>query len=194
MLLVAPRRFTEADFKQDRRATSNRKCTPLVEDGLFADEATAMLSTWQRAYFTSPGLRLFYLVPRVWTDHVLPLSISGDPAITRSMIGRVELISDQQRKSLDALARADGIDSRWLDDFRGIRQPGRNFWRGELRLGDLGVKIPPHFQLYLSLGQVSQRLGRIRRAEARPRENEPHAVHQRLPVAPLPIDSGMSRR
>ena len=52
----------------------------LVKEGLYADEATALVETWKGAYFKSAGLRAFFLVPRVWTDHYLSLSVSKPAA------------------------------------------------------------------------------------------------------------------
>ena len=81
----------------------------LIEDGLYPDEAQAMLDAWQKSYFESPGLRIFFLVPQSWTDQVLPLTIKteGPVKVKRVMIGRVELISREQRKILDASKRGD---------------------------------------------------------------------------------------
>src|SRR5436190_12585145 len=64
----------------------------LIEDGLFADEAEALLTTWELSYFKSGGMRLFYLVPRAWTDHYLPLKLSVPANISRTMVGRLEII------------------------------------------------------------------------------------------------------
>jgi hypothetical protein len=63
----------------------------LVLAGLADDEAAAMLETWSNSYFRTPGLRLFYLVPRDWTDYFLPLDISVPSTITRVLVGRVDL-------------------------------------------------------------------------------------------------------
>jgi hypothetical protein len=63
----------------------------LVAAGLNSDEAAAMLETWSNSYFHTPGLRLFYLVPREWADHFVPLDVSVPSAITRVMVGRVDL-------------------------------------------------------------------------------------------------------
>ena len=63
----------------------------LVADGLFDDEAQAMLNTWNRAYFEKHGLRVFFSVPRAWTDHRMPLALSVPADITRVMVGRIEL-------------------------------------------------------------------------------------------------------
>jgi hypothetical protein len=157
--ITAARRFSEADFSRDNRGKLEAEMhQALVSDGLFADEATAMLSTWQRAYFTSPGLRVFYVVPRVWTDAILPLTISGDPEITRVMIGRVELISDKQHELLEQLAKADGVGPQWLDKIDWNSPVRKKLMEGRGNFGDLGVKVPPHFQLYLDLGRFRNAL------------------------------------
>lgn len=156
-MITAARRFSDSDFSADNRAKLDAEMhQALVSDGLYPDEATAMLSTWQRAYFTSAGLRLFYLVPRAWTDAVLPLTISGDPDITRVMIGRVELISDKQKETLDKLAKADGVGPQWLDKLGWDSPQRRQLIEG--RAQDLDGKVPSHFQLYLDLGRFRNAL------------------------------------
>ena len=85
----------------------------LVDSGLFAPEAHAMVETWKRSYFKSPGLRVLYVVPQRITDLVLPLAISPKPrAQLRVLVGRLECISpEQERDTLQALSRfVDGDD------------------------------------------------------------------------------------
>jgi hypothetical protein len=95
--------FVEADFKPDALADLRKSMhEALVAEGLFADEATAMLATWEESYFKSPGLRVFFVVARAWTDATLPLSVSVDADITRVMVGRVDVVTPWQR---DILAR-----------------------------------------------------------------------------------------
>ena len=86
----------------------------LVKDGLFADEADALLNTWEVSYFKSPGTRLFFLVPRAWTDHVLPLEISTPADVTRVMVGRIELVTPKTRAALKRLIEAPPSDPAWL--------------------------------------------------------------------------------
>jgi hypothetical protein len=69
----------------------------LESQGLFPDEAAAVLDTWDLSYFKSPGLRLLFMVPRPWTDAVLPLEISVPAEITRTMVGRIEIVTPEQR-------------------------------------------------------------------------------------------------
>jgi hypothetical protein len=63
----------------------------LVARGLYADEATAMLETWKNSYFGTPGLRVFYVAPDAWTSYYLPLSISTPHALTRVIVGRIDI-------------------------------------------------------------------------------------------------------
>lgn len=83
----------------------------LVEEGLFGDEAEALLSTWELSYFKSPGLRLFFTVPRPWTDSVLPLELSLPAKLTRVMVGRIELVTPEHRSLLRELAALPGDES-----------------------------------------------------------------------------------
>jgi hypothetical protein len=69
--------------------TSLRKA--LLANGLFADEADAMLNTWQHAYFQRAGTRLMYIVPKAWVDAHLPLTISVPAEVVRVFIGRIDL-------------------------------------------------------------------------------------------------------
>jgi hypothetical protein len=139
----------------------------LVKEGLYPDEASAMLRTWELSYFKSPGLRFFYIVPRAWVDKVLPLAISGTPVqITRVMVGRIELISDEQRQTLARLGAGP------CPDLQAIKEEANNalqaptvskaerelYYNGTKPLSDLGVTIPPWVQAYLSLGRFRDAL------------------------------------
>jgi hypothetical protein len=92
-----------ADLKSSLRAA-------LIKDGLYADEADALLETWEVSYFKSPGLRLFFLVPQKWTDDRMPLTVSPGARITRVMVGRVEIVTSEQRQLLARLASGKGAD------------------------------------------------------------------------------------
>ena len=50
----------------------------LEQEGLYPREAAAMVQTWRDSWFEEQGLRVLYLLPRSWTDQVLPLSIVPD--------------------------------------------------------------------------------------------------------------------
>jgi hypothetical protein len=129
----------------------------LVEAGLYEKEATAMLSTWDRAYFQSPGMRLFFVVPREWTDHVLPLSLSKPAKTERVMVARIELITEQQQAMLDRLAKMTPSSPKWVE---GIKQgpAADKFFAGRENFGDHGVEIPADYQAYLGLGRFRNAL------------------------------------
>lgn len=85
-------RFAPADYSQlsvsDLRQEMHAE---LVAQGLYADEADAMLNTWTHSYFRSAGVRLLYVIPRAWIDHYLPLELSVKAEFTRVLIGRIDL-------------------------------------------------------------------------------------------------------
>jgi len=65
----------------------------LVAQGLYADEAHAMLQTWNDSWFEE-GARLFHIVPRAFVDSILPLTINPVPAkTTRVFVGRIEIVT-----------------------------------------------------------------------------------------------------
>ncbi|MFO0906417.1 MAG: hypothetical protein U0939_25655 [Pirellulales bacterium] len=129
----------------------------LVADGLYEDEATAMLATWERAYFRSSGTRLFFTVPRVWTDLVLPLEISRPASIERVMMARIELITPEHEQLMDQLARQPLADPTWIDRLPASEAKER-FLNGRFDFGDLGAPIPPDYQLYLKIGRFRNAL------------------------------------
>lgn len=89
--LGAIKRFSAGDYSDasaGKLRASLRKA--LIANGLFADEAEAMLNTWKASYFEKPGLRVFYVVPRDWIDYFLPLDISVPARVNRAIIGRID--------------------------------------------------------------------------------------------------------
>lgn len=108
--------FDDAQFsaeKIDRLSASMR--TALIDDGLNADEADALLRTWRASYFESPGLRLFYLLPREWTERLLPMKVSVDAKIVRTMIGRVEIVTPRQRELLGQIVAGPPSNALWMN-------------------------------------------------------------------------------
>jgi len=79
----------------------------LVAQGLFRDEAHAMVETWRDSW-VEEGSRLFYIVPRAYVDSVLPLSIEPSPArFVRVFVGRFELITAATREAVRAALASD---------------------------------------------------------------------------------------
>ncbi|HZZ71686.1 MAG TPA: hypothetical protein VFE24_05495 [Pirellulales bacterium] len=167
VLVTASSRFQAADYASDNLPEVREKMYyELVQAGLFGDEATAMLNTWQRAYFKSPGLRVFFIVPRAWTEAVLPLRVSATAEITRVMMGRIELISAQQHELLKKLSRTPVSDPEWLHQL--IASPvGQAFLLGHSDFGKLNFQFPADYQLYLDLGRFRNALV-LAEAKARP--------------------------
>lgn len=106
----------------------------LMEAGLTAKEAAAMLATWKESYFDAPGLRVFWIVPRAFTDRILPISITPAPGkLERVLVGRSEVLTPAFEKELVAGFRADG-GARWTND--------RYFLAYRERARQLGVVLP----------------------------------------------------
>jgi len=73
----------------------------LVGQGLYQDEAHAMVETWRDSWFEE-GSRLLYIVPPTFVNGVLPLSINPAPAQTvRVFVGRLELVTPATEKEVE---------------------------------------------------------------------------------------------
>jgi hypothetical protein len=69
----------------------------LDHTGLYHDEALAMVETWKRQWFGTPGIRVFYLIPQSWTEASIPLTISPTPdSLVRVMMIRAEIIAPEE--------------------------------------------------------------------------------------------------
>ena len=65
----------------------------LMDQGLYPDEARAMIETWRDSWFEE-GTRIIYIVPRTFVDRILPLSIDPPPSqIVRVFVGRLEIMT-----------------------------------------------------------------------------------------------------
>jgi hypothetical protein len=74
----------------------------LISQGLYPDEAHAMLETWKTSWFEE-GARLIYIVPRTFVDSVLPLNIKPAPTKTvRVFLARLELITPATQQALES--------------------------------------------------------------------------------------------
>ena len=150
--------FAANDFSQHNLDNLRQELRQaLVREGLYADEAEALIETWNQAYFRAPGLRLFFLVPRRWTDHYLPLTFSQPADLQRAMIGRIELISPRQHADLEKLSHMAVSGRKWVEEIpssmnRDLLLAGRSSFDRS------GVKIPPDYQTYLDLGRFRNAL------------------------------------
>src|SRR5467141_386909 len=65
----------------------------LIAQGLYQNEAQAMVQTWRDSWFEE-GSRLLYFVPREFVETVLPLTIKpASIQTTRVFVGRLELVT-----------------------------------------------------------------------------------------------------
>ena len=80
----------------------------LTAQGLYLDEARAMIETWRQSWFEE-GSRLLYIVPPHFVEKVLPLSINPAPGqVVRVFVGRLELITPATERAVEnALAAHD---------------------------------------------------------------------------------------
>ena len=90
----------------------------LVAQGLYLDEAQAMVETWRGSWFEE-GSRLLYIVPVAFVDGVLPLSIHPAPAQTvRVFVGRHEIITPATERAVErALATDDNATLKMFGRF-----------------------------------------------------------------------------
>jgi hypothetical protein len=135
----------------------------LVANGLFTDEADALLNTWERSYFQDPGERLFFVTPPTWTDAVLPLNLSVPADVTRVMVGRIELVTPAQRTLLRRMSQKSLLDIKDLKEVTAAmtklrKNPNKAgaydaLAGGHGNLEDVGVTIPPIYADFLALGR-----------------------------------------
>ena len=121
-LFSTPAEFGRGEYSAARVSALRQEMRRALEaEGLFADEADALLNTWELSYFKSPGLRLFFMVPRAWTDYYLPLDVSVPCEIKRAMVGRLELVTPEQRALLTQLAQTPVPTKPWTSyEMKGI--------------------------------------------------------------------------
>jgi hypothetical protein len=88
----------------------------LVESGLHADVAQAMVDTWTRSWFRNQGLRVLYLAPRSWTDAWLPTTITPAPtSFVRTLVGRIEVLTPREEGALVARVKSGVMGQIGLD-------------------------------------------------------------------------------
>jgi hypothetical protein len=163
LLATTPAAFDDAAYSRDSldRLRENMH-RALVADGMFADEAHALLSTWEQGYFKSAGLRLFFLLPQEWTDAVLPLDVSAPADVTRTLVGRVEIVTPEQRDRLSRIDAGPVSDVTWFynESDRANRETAayKAIWEGKAGLTDARLTVPPDYQEYVDLGRFRNAL------------------------------------
>jgi len=158
-LLTTSATFDERQFAaQGTKKLKQEMHHALRGEGLNADEADALLNTWQLSYFQSPGQRVFFIVPQAWTNTVLPLRVSEDAEIQRAMVGRIELVTPRQRAVLNELAALPLPDLKEVSTAMARLQATDHekynaLASGAGNLDDLGVAIPDAYRKFLALGR-----------------------------------------
>jgi hypothetical protein len=75
----------------------------LTSQGLYPDEASAMIETWKQSWFEE-GSRLFYIVPGDFLNAILPLTINPAPSQTvRVFVGRIELVTPATAQAVEKI-------------------------------------------------------------------------------------------
>ncbi len=160
-------KFKASDYTSENLAKLHHSMLKeLIRDGLYEDEAKALLETWKLSYFKSPGKRLFFLIPQAWTDEVLPLHISRKAKVDRVMVGRVELVTDEQREILKRMSKMKQISNRsWLwsglVETHGRKNASKIYYKlskGEMKLNEAGLKVPADYKAYVALGRFRDAL------------------------------------
>jgi hypothetical protein len=73
----------------------------LVANGLYNDEALAMVNTWEHGYFKTTGLRVLYILNRAEVESILPMKITPAPQeLNRAFVGRIEVLLDTEENAL----------------------------------------------------------------------------------------------
>jgi hypothetical protein len=82
----------------------------LTSQGLYPDEARAMIETWRQSWFEE-GSRLFYIVPSGFLNTILPLTIHPAPAQTvRVFVGRMELVTPATTQAVQKILTTHDVE------------------------------------------------------------------------------------
>lgn len=109
---VAPSLDDAASLDDYEGELSEAVTQALDATGLYHDEAIAMVNTWKRQWFRTPGMRALYLIPQSWTDASIPLAVTPAPeSMLRVMLIRVEVITPEQEASDVAALKAFDADN-----------------------------------------------------------------------------------
>jgi hypothetical protein len=161
--------FGEAEYSRDNLGRIRQRLREaLTRDGLYADEAEGLLNTWEASYFRRPGLRMFFMVPREWTDVHLPLRVSTPAEVERAMVGRIELVTPRHRELLKKISAGPVSTPEWVQGAReqlGPREQDQ-YYREDWYLDTaanptaqrLLASMPQDYRAYLELGRFRNAL------------------------------------
>jgi hypothetical protein len=192
ILTQTPAAFASGDYSPNNlQKLKSSLQQALAAEGLYHDEAQALLNTWELSYFNSAGLRVFFVVPRAWVDYYLPLHVSIPVDLNRVMVGRIELVTPEERAELQALSafRSQQIKQDaaqlWTNFYDKItyhfstnRPPSQLMQQVNLELAEVDagqkalnsfITVPKTYATYLDLGRFRNALI-LEQAERRPTE------------------------
>jgi hypothetical protein len=169
VVATTPAGFLESEYRRENLASLRKALhAALKRDGLFDDEAEGLLNTWETSYFKRPGLRLFFMVPRAWTDHHLPLHISAPADVQRAMVGRIELVTPGHRKLLKQISAGPTSEPSWVLNAREQLDPQeqdkyyREDWYLHAQANPSSARLlrtmPADYRAYLQLGRFRNAL------------------------------------
>ena len=96
----------------------------LDKAGLYHEESIAMVKTWARQWFRTPGVRVLYLAPRARTDAQIPLTVIPAPIeMVRVMVIRVEALTRVEEQ-------ADLVAAHNLDAAASVRSSAEAYFAG----------------------------------------------------------------
>ncbi|MBK8976083.1 MAG: hypothetical protein IPM29_09160 [Planctomycetes bacterium] len=74
----------------------------LTARGLHDDEARAMVATWSRQWFLSPGTRVLWIVPDRTVSWMLPMRVDPEPReLVRVLVGRLEFLTPAKERAVE---------------------------------------------------------------------------------------------
>jgi len=162
-VITTPSEFLPSDYSDANRIVLRESMKKVLKgEGLWDDEADAMLNTWELSYFNSPGMRLFFSLPQSWTDQVLPLEVSQPADINRVMIGHIELVTPAHRRLLNQITAGPISTSSWFwDRLKTFSEDKQSrVWQeisfNRKSLADWDFEVPPDYQAFLGLGRFRE--------------------------------------
>jgi hypothetical protein len=116
--------------------------TGLASCGLTDAEARSMVETWWHSYFETPGLRVFWVLPRETTDRLLPLEVSPPPTeVMRVLVGRSEVFRPRQETEWLAASRKKGSSADPFDNSAEPVEGSDEFWNYIITTDRFGLAI-----------------------------------------------------
>jgi hypothetical protein len=111
---------------------------------------------------------LFFMVPREWTDHHLPLHVSVPAEIERAMVGRIELVTPRHRQLLGQISKGPVSTPEWVKAARselGAKEQDQYYredWYLHADANPTAARLlkgmPADYRAYLELGRFRNAL------------------------------------